>query len=54
METCKNCENCHSYKGNKKKVFLYDGVCFLISSKPQFVKKTGSCKHWTEKKGENK
>ena len=52
MEACKNCETCHSYKGNKKKVFLYDGVCFLVPSKPQFVKKTSSCKHWKE--GEKK
>ncbi len=41
-----NCENCHSYRGNKKKVFLSDGVCFVIPSKPKFVKKTDKCKYW--------
>ncbi len=46
----KNCENCHSYKGNKKKVFLSDGVCFKVPSKPKITKKTCTCKWWTEKK----
>lgn len=50
MDACKNCENCHAYKSGK--VFLYDGVCYLVPSKPKFVKKTSNCKHW--KKGEKK
>ena len=50
----KNCETCHSFTGHKKKVFLSDGICFLVPSKPQFVRKTNCCKHWKEKKGEKK
>lgn len=48
----KNCENCHSFKEHPKRVLLSDGICFLVPSKPQFVKKTSSCKHWKE--GEKK
>ena len=44
----KTCENCHSYKGNNKKVLMYDGVCFLVPSKPKFKKRKDSCVHWTK------
>lgn len=46
----KMCETCHSYKGHKGKVFLSDGICSLIPSKPQFVRKNNKCKHWTQRK----
>jgi hypothetical protein len=48
----KNCETCRSYK--RAPCFASDGVCFLIPSKPQFVKKTCQCKHWTQKEGDKK
>ena len=44
----KNCENCHSF--TKKKCFASDGICYLVPSKPKFVKKTGKCKHHTDRK----
>lgn len=46
----KRCETCHSFTGHKKKVLLSDGICSLIPSKPQFVKKTNKCGHWTQRK----
>lgn len=46
----KNCENCHSFKEHPKRVLLSDGICFLVPSKPQFVKKTNKCGHWTQRK----
>ena len=44
----KNCETCHSFK--KSKCFNSDGVCYLVPSKPRFVKKTEKCKFWKERK----
>lgn len=46
----KNCEHCHSFKEHPKRVLLSDGICFLVPSKPQFVKKTNKCGHWTQRK----
>lgn len=46
----KNCETCASYRLNKKRVLLGDGVCFKVPSKPKITKKTYTCKWWTEKK----
>lgn len=46
----KNCENCHSFKEHPKRVLLSDGICSLVPSKPQFVRKTNKCGHWTQRK----
>lgn len=46
----KNCENCHAYKS--RKCFTADGICYLVPSKPKFVRKTDSCKHHKERKKE--
>ena len=48
----KHCETCHSFQEHKKKVFLSDGICFLVPSKPQFKKKMSTCKWWKQRKGE--
>ena len=51
---CKTCDSCHSYSKNDKPVFLGDGVCFLVPSKPKITKKTSSCKYWTKRKDDEK
>lgn len=44
----KTCYNCHSFIG--KKCFTSDGICYLVPSKPKFVKKNGSCRFWKDRK----
>ena len=44
----KTCDNCHAF--TKKKCFASDGICYLVPSKPRFVKKTNGCTFWKERK----
>lgn len=46
----KTCENCEAFVLHEKPVFLCDGVCFKVPSKPQFKKKKSTCKWWTQRK----
>ena len=45
MDKC--CETCKSFK--KVKCFTADGACYLVPSKPKFVRKKDSCKFHTKK-----
>ncbi len=45
-KTCETCQQFHDHK----KIFLSDGLCFLIAKKPTPVRKTNTCKYWKQRK----
>ena len=44
-KTCDTCQQFHDHK----KLFLSDGLCFLIAKKPTPVRRSNTCKHWKQK-----